>query len=224
MASNSLLKLCLVISILIHFSLTFFPFFTLPPAHQVPAKFVEVVFLKDKKFEGPLENKKVILKNSPEETEEPKAKALAFNVSFDSSHLRVEACRRQKENYDEVKLESEKLVVAECLELDLNDFKAGDYINLYSNYAQVLRACIINNIDYPKVALRNNIEGKVQLKFVLLPDGNLKDVYIIQSSNSIILDEAALGAIEKATPFPPFPKNLKVNELFVKVPIVYKLN
>ena len=50
---------------------------------------------------------------------------------------------------------------------------------------------------YPKVALRRGIEGTVELKLILLPNGEVLRIEILKSSGSSILDNSALSAAKK---------------------------
>ncbi|MEA3368881.1 MAG: energy transducer TonB [Candidatus Ratteibacteria bacterium] len=210
MGSYSLLRLSFVISLCIHFSLGFLPCFTPPQAHQSPSKFMEVVFSKVRKNKVSAGDKKKIAENNP--------------VELKKANRAADVCAQpiEKKYYEETN--DKKVIIAEQFELDLINLEGNCSSNLFFDYAHLLRACIQKEIIYPSPAFNQNIQGRVQLKFILLPDGNLKNVYIVESSNYLILDTAAINAIEKANPFPPFPGNLRAKELFVKVPIIYKPN
>lgn len=210
MGSYSLLKLSFAISLCIHFSLVFLPFCASPQAHQSPSKFLEVVFLKVKKKRSSLENKKVI------------AEVTSDSLRVSSLSDVVSDAPPQGRSYNGTI--SKSIIIAEQFELDLINLEGNCSSNLFFDYAHLLRACIQKEIIYPLPAFSRNIQGTVQLKFILLPDGKLKNIYIVESSNYLILDAAAINAIENANPFPPFPKSLRVKELFVKVPIIYKPN
>ena len=210
MGSYSLLRFSFVISLCIHFSLGFLPFFTSPQAHQSPSKFLEVVFSKVRENRGSAGDKKEMAENNPVELKKVSRAADGWAQPIEQKY------------YEETN--DKKVIIAEQFELDLINPESNCSSNLFSDYAHLLRACIQNEIIYPSPAFSQNIQGTVQLKFILLPDGNLKNIYIVESSNYLILDAAAINTIEKANPFPPFPGNLRAKELFVKVPIMYKPN
>ena len=227
MGSYSLLRLSFVISLCIHFSLGFLPLFTLSQTHQSPSKFLEVVFSKARESRI-LDRAKscTFLQDIPVRGESTLKPRPGYKRSGTRALMLDEKMRNEKETqergYNETN--SESIIIAEQFELDLVNLEGNWFSNSFFNYAHLLRACIQNEIIYPLPAFSQNIQGTVQLKFILLPDGSLKDIYIVESSNYSILDTAAINAIEKANPFPPFPRNLRAKELFVKVPVIYKLN
>jgi periplasmic protein TonB len=61
------------------------------------------------------------------------------------------------------------------------------------------------NRFYPQRAKQLGIEGDVRLMVALWPDGSVKEVRLLQSSGSPLLDQAARGIVELAAPFPPLP-------------------
>ena len=61
---------------------------------------------------------------------------------------------------------------------------------------------------YPSRARRQGIEGTVYISFVVLSNGASRDIKIIRSSGSKILDKEAVATIKRANPFPPMPQEL----------------
>jgi len=222
LAGNSILKFCFIVSLCVHFCLGFFPFFTNPKAQKPPEKFVEVLFSKTERDNRSLEVKRDLAKANLDSLRVSSLASTVSDISVGSNSLSGRIGQMQQDNYNEES--SEIIEVSKRLEIDLGDFEDEFSRSIFSNYAHILRNRILERIIYPQAAFRKNMEGTVQLKFILLPDGNLRDIYVLRSSNCLVLDVAAIDAVEKATPFPPFPKNLRAKELFVKVPIVYKLN
>ncbi len=218
MASHSLIKICCVISLCIHLGLGFFPFFSTPQNKFLKDKFVEVILLNKMHNKYSYGLNKEAVRNHSNSLRIP---VLAADKSRGKNYQKSNSIVSKITGW---KSQEETVSAVEHLELDLSGCEEKSSSSLTSNYAYILRSCILKKISYPKSAFAQNVEGTVQIRFVLLPDGNLKDVYVVNSSNSPILDVAAVAAIEKANPFPPFPENLRAKELFVKVPIVYKLN
>ena len=205
-------------------SFGFIPFFSSSSSSQKNRPnptFTEVFFLKNERGGESKEAKEEIIEAQLAKLARDTASPQVFKTQEEEPIVSIESFDKHKKIAQE---DDKDEVVAKRVEIDLTDLESIKSLNLISSYAQVLRSCILNKTDYPKAAFRRNIEGKVYLKFVLSPDGYLKEVYVIESSNCLVLDVAALKAVEKANPFPPFPKNLKAEELFVKVPIIYKLN
>ncbi|GEM_PF-4054873 len=67
---------------------------------------------------------------------------------------------------------------------------------------------------YPPLARLRKIEGVVHVSFVIMPNGNLSEVKLLQSSGSPILDEEALATLRRAEPFPYYPKSIQISLRF----------
>ncbi|MEP9396417.1 TonB family protein [Mesorhizobium sp. KR2-14] len=61
--------------------------------------------------------------------------------------------------------------------------------------------------------------GSVVVNFSIAPSGKLTSRKIARSSGSPILDKAALQIVERAAPFPPFPKGVTAPRLNFSVPM-----
>ncbi len=79
-------------------------------------------------------------------------------------------------------------------------------VNLENNYIASVRATLNANKRYPtgREASLQRPSGKVKLWFVLARNGALQDAGIEESSNSIILDNAALSTLRRTT-YAPWP-------------------
>lgn len=58
---------------------------------------------------------------------------------------------------------------------------------------------------YPPQARRMNMQGVVTVRFTITVSGKAEQVVMIKSSGYDILDQAAIDAIKRASPFPPPP-------------------
>ena len=67
----------------------------------------------------------------------------------------------------------------------------------------------VGNLNYPQAARQQQIYGNLRLLVALNPDGTLNEVLIMQSSNSAVLDRAAVEIVNLAAPFEPFPEELR---------------
>jgi protein TonB len=74
------------------------------------------------------------------------------------------------------------------------------------------------HLEGSKVNPRTNLIGTAVVKLMVGADGALISRKIVKSSGSKVLDEAAMASIERASPFPPIPENLKRSTLEVSVP------
>jgi protein TonB len=80
-------------------------------------------------------------------------------------------------------------------------------VSLENNYILSVRATLNANKRYPtgREASLQRPSGKVKLWFVLARNGALQDAGIDESSNSIILDNAALSTLRRTT-YAPWPE------------------
>ena len=79
----------------------------------------------------------------------------------------------------------------------------------------VTKVTRVGNINYPTEARRAGIYGTLRLLVSLKNDGTIKEVAILQSSGSTVLDDAAIRIVRMAAPFAPFPEEMRqeVDEL-----------
>ena len=90
-------------------------------------------------------------------------------------------------------------------------------------YQDMVKQRIEEVRKYPSWAKRQGIEGNVYLSFIVLSNGLSKDTEIIHPSGSKILDEEAVATIKRANPFPPIPKEITQDFVFIEVTIVFTL-
>ena len=67
----------------------------------------------------------------------------------------------------------------------------------------------IGNLNYPAEARKRKLYGSLRLMVAILPDGSLKEVELLQSSGHRVLDNAAIQIVKLASPFAPFPDELR---------------
>jgi len=99
---------------------------------------------------------------------------------------------------------------------------AGEFMTAAS-YLDMVRLKIESRKRYPEAAKARSIEGRVTIRFVLLTDGNVRDLKITKSARSKALNVAALDAVQKAAPFPRPPGNLFKGNLPLELTIVFEL-
>lgn len=92
---------------------------------------------------------------------------------------------------------------------------------LYQNYYQAIRTMIKEKAysNYSKLDV-----GEVYLTFVLVSDGTLKQLQLIEERTSAnqYLKDISFNSIKQANPFPPFPKDLNYPELSFNVVISFE--
>ena len=74
---------------------------------------------------------------------------------------------------------------------------------------------------YPPFARKHGIDGSACLGFIVLPDGSSRDIRLIRSSGSRLLDREAIATIERANPFPPVPGEISDSAVKMELSIVF---
>ncbi|MGK0674668.1 MAG: TonB family protein [Halothiobacillaceae bacterium] len=95
---------------------------------------------------------------------------------------------------------------------------------LEDGYRTRVRQAIDKHKHYPRVARRLELEGRVVVAFTVEADGRLAGVRVVESSGSELLDEAALEAVRKAAPFPPFPDGVERRQWGFTLPLLFSLD
>ena len=89
-------------------------------------------------------------------------------------------------------------------------------------YLQSLRQRIQESLRYPWAARRRGITGTVELEIAIADDGSVREVSVVRSSASRLLDEAAVDSVRRVRGVTP-PRDLAPRELRVRVPVVFEL-
>ncbi|MBN2452962.1 MAG: energy transducer TonB [Candidatus Omnitrophica bacterium] len=76
---------------------------------------------------------------------------------------------------------------------------------------------------YPRSALRLGREGTARLFFILVPSGAIKDIRLLRSSGIADLDREAIGAVNRAGPFRPFPEGVGAQELNFEIDVAFMI-
>jgi periplasmic protein TonB len=80
-----------------------------------------------------------------------------------------------------------------------------------------------SHLERSKVNPRTQLSGTVVVRFKVAPNGDLISRELLSSSGSKVLDDAALVSIDKASPFPPMPKDLHRDEIEISVPFKFSV-
>jgi len=67
----------------------------------------------------------------------------------------------------------------------------------------------VGELNYPDIARRQHLSGKLIVQVALYPDGSVREITIRKPSGHKILDDAAVRIVKLAAPFAPFPDNIK---------------
>lgn len=94
---------------------------------------------------------------------------------------------------------------------------------LEDGYRARIRQAVDAHKHYPRMARRLGTEGRVVVAFTIEADGRLAGVRVVESSGSALLDEAALEAVRKTAPFPPFPAGIERRRWSFTLPLSFSL-
>lgn len=95
---------------------------------------------------------------------------------------------------------------------------------VYVTYFSKVKQLIESQWEYPELALRYGLQGRLSLEFTIGGNGQLDQLRLIRSSGSQLLDEEAMRAIKAAAPFPPIPSWIKPNPLSISASMEYHDN
>lgn len=93
-----------------------------------------------------------------------------------------------------------------------------------SKYIAIIQKRIIDNLTYPTAAKESSFQGTVKLSLKLSYLGELKEVVVKNSSGYKILDDNAVESTKRLISFPPFPASIDQKEMWVDIPIEYRLD
>lgn len=100
----------------------------------------------------------------------------------------------------------------------------GLIARLEDEYRLTLSRLIDASKDYPRRAQRRNIEGKAIVSFIVLRDGTVEQIRIIDSTGHQMLDKAVVQAIEAVSGKLPLPEELKRQQWQFKIPLSFSLS
>jgi TonB family protein len=92
----------------------------------------------------------------------------------------------------------------------------------YDTYVRALRRRIQERLVYPWLAIRQRVQGTVELEIRIGVDGRLAGVSATSRESPAVLREAAVRAVRDATPL-AFPSGLMTRALTIRLPVVFEL-
>lgn len=104
----------------------------------------------------------------------------------------------------------------DTVSLDTQEFR-------YLSYFSKVKERIEMNWGYPMLAQVRGEQGELLLRFTIARTGNVERVALLRSSGHSLLDEAAVSAVRKASPFPPIPVRLNLDRLNILATFEYIL-
>ncbi len=90
-------------------------------------------------------------------------------------------------------------------------------------YEQAVAQWLERYREYPLAAKRRRWEGTAIVRLQLTADGSLLAAQLVRHTGHSVLDQAALGMVERAAPFPRLPDHLNGGQIEILVPIQFSL-
>lgn len=133
----------------------------------------------------------------PRETEQHVSAPLPQTTSLEIASLKAKLGQQQQE-YSKL---------PRVLRITSASTKAADHA-AYLRY-WIDRIEIVGNNNYPEEARQKSLYGDLRLAVTILPNGSVDSVEILLSSGQRVLDQAAIRTVRLASPFAPFPSEIK---------------
>ncbi|NVL89504.1 MAG: energy transducer TonB [Desulfobacterales bacterium] len=92
------------------------------------------------------------------------------------------------------------------------------------SYLEMVRLKIERHKEYPVMARIRRIEGRVTIRFVITPEGDIRATRVVKASGHPTLDTAALRAVQDAAPFPKPPPRFFKGEIPLEVTMIFELS
>ena len=93
-----------------------------------------------------------------------------------------------------------------------------------AKYLNALQGIIASSKKYPEAARKSGMEGKATIQFIVMKNGEVKDIQFISKTNYPILNKEAINAIKRAAPFSRIPDEIGKTYLEIVLPFRFKLN
>lgn len=98
-----------------------------------------------------------------------------------------------------------------------------DVMPEYPGGAAAMYGFMAKNMKYPEAAFKNEVQGRVVIKFVVTSDGTLTD-FSVAKSVSPELDAEALRVVKLFPKFTPGTIDGKPVNVYYSIPVMFKLN
>jgi len=96
-----------------------------------------------------------------------------------------------------------------------------DQMPAFPGGEQKLLDYIYKNLKYPESAIKNNIQGKVIVRFLVTKTGKVDSVWVIRSLYPVC-DKEAVRVIRSLPKFTPGKQEGKIISVWYTIPIVFK--
>ena len=95
---------------------------------------------------------------------------------------------------------------------------------ILNDYILQVQNLIFKSLDYPLMAKEAGWQGTVRIRLHLNYAGEVMEARITESSGYLSFDNNVLDIAKALSPYPPFPSSIDIEDLWIDIPIVYKLD
>lgn len=152
-----------------------------------------------------------------EKTSQPKKIVAAKSISS----VRVEPRREQSE--DSKQVNEQNTAPGETQQIGVAHGEAASIEQARISYQDMVATRLARAKRYPERALKRRMTGEGTIRIEISANGSLSGFQIIQSTAAPILDEELRAMVERASPFPAFPADLRKGSLALVVPVAFRL-
>lgn len=101
-------------------------------------------------------------------------------------------------------------------------YKMADSSPEYYKGEEALGEFVLSNLEYPDLAIRQNLQGTVVMSFIVEPNGTISNIVVEKEFNHLCTQEAL--RILRQTKWKPGKKEGKAIRYKTKYPIIFNLN
>lgn len=116
----------------------------------------------------------------------------------------------------------EKSLISESSQQKENVYTMVEQMPKYLGGDNAMMEYIGSNLKYPESAAKENVEGRVVLRFVVAKSGEIKDITVLRSLDSRC-DAEAMRVVSEMPKWTPGKQNGKEVDVYYTLPILYKL-
>jgi TonB family protein len=102
-------------------------------------------------------------------------------------------------------------------------FEVAEIMPQFPGGEEAMLKFLSKEIVYPAAAKEANIQGRVQVSFIVGTDGTLSQIKIARSGPDPLLDEEAIRAVKKMPKWVPGKQNSNPVNVRIIIPVVFRL-
>ncbi len=113
-------------------------------------------------------------------------------------------------------------VVEEEIIEDVPIFNAEEPPTFQGGGIEVFHAWVQDKVQYPRIAIENNLSGTVSIRFVIERDGSLTNIEVLASPDSSLTEEA-VKVLEMSPKWTPGKHRNQPVRVYFSLPVVFRL-